>query len=188
MTIALLFIKNALNVALSLFLAHWRVLLPILIVAYCLHSYNALYKAKKEAINELASFKQAIAIKVRVQEIENAIKLQIAQKEVEQAELIHAKQIEGIKNVYEKRTKTNFNTIANLRDQLRDQIASDTYAMPNAYSDTERTAQEWSDSYAAIVRQYKNLTDACRITTSDYNLLREWADTACNQVGCESSN
>jgi hypothetical protein len=185
LTIALLFVKNALNGALRLFLAHWRVLIPLLIVAYGLYQFNALYKAKNDAINELASFKQAIAIKVREQEIENAIKLQIAKKEVEQSEQTYARQIEVIKNVYEKRTKTDVNTIADLRNRLREQIASDTFTMPDPYTNSERTAQEWQNSYATIVGQYQNLIDACSITTSDYNLLRDWADTSCNQIGCQ---
>ncbi|MES2500823.1 MAG: hypothetical protein V4570_09810 [Pseudomonadota bacterium] len=184
-TALLLTAKSILNGALRLFLEHWRVLIPLLIVAYCLYAFNAMYKAKNEAINELSAFKQAIAVKVREQEIEQAIKLSIAQQAVEKSQLDHSKQIEAIKNDYAKRYQVNVNTIASLRNSLREKVRSDTFAIPEIDPNTERTADEWRNSYSAIDRQYKNLVDACSITTIDYNLLRDWADIACNQIGCE---
>ena len=164
---------------------YWPIILAMVILGYCLYKYNSATDERDKAINELAAFKQAIGIKVREQEIENVIKLQIAKTEVVQATTTHIKQIEAIKNDYAKRNKVNVDTITGLRDSLRNQVASDTYQMPEAYTDSKRTAEEWRNSYAAVVKQYENLIDACKITTSDYNLLREWADASCDQVGCE---
>ena len=174
-----------LSIAWRFIAKYWPIILAMVILGYCLFKYNSATDARDKAINELAAFKQAIAIKVREQEIENVIKLQIAKTEVVQATTIHTKQIEAIKNDYAKRNKVNVDTIANLRDSLRAQVASDTFKMPEAYTDSKRSTEEWSNSYAAVIKQYETLVDACKITTSDFNLLREWADASCNQVGCE---
>lgn len=183
-TTILLFLKSAFSNALKLFLEHWRIIIPLLILAYALYSYNALRIERNAAVTALSDFKTQIAIKVREQEIENAIKLESARKEIEQSAVNHKSQLEAIKNDYAKRNKTNINTIANLRDELREKVRSDTFAIPQVEPNTERTAEEWRNSYATIVNQYQNLIDACKITTSDYNLLRDWADEACNQIGC----
>ena len=164
---------------------YWPIILAVVILGYCLFKYNSATSARDEAINELEAFKQAIAIKVREQEIENAVKLSIAKKEVEQAEQIHSKQIEVIKNAYDKRNKTDVNTIANLRNELRKKVRSDTFTIAKIDPNSERTAEEWRNSHTALAGQYENLVDACRLTTSDYNLLRNWADSACSQMGCE---
>ena len=185
MIIALLFIKNSLKGSWTLFLAYWRVLIPILILAYGAYSFNALYKAKNEAVLALATFKQAIALERQLQVAEIAIKSKIAQKEVAQAEQLHTTQLGLIKDAYDKRHKTNINTIFALRDELRTKVASDSFKMPDPYTDTIRTTDEWQNSYRTLVTKYETLVDACSVTTSDYNLLREWADASCNQVGCE---
>lgn len=181
----MLFIKNALKGSWTLFLAYWRVLIPILILAYGAYSFNALYKAKNKAVLELANFKQAIAIERQLKQAEHAIKLQVTKREVKQAEQLHIVQLGLIKDAYDKRHKTNINTIANLRDSLRTQIASDSFKMPDAYENTSRTTEQWRNDYATAVRKYETLVNACSVTTSDYNLLREWADASCNQIGCE---
>jgi len=174
-----------LSIAWRFLAKYWPIILAMVILGYCLYKYNSATDERDKAINELAAFKQAIGIKVREQEIENVIKLQIAKTEVVQATTTHIKQIEAIKNDYSKRNKVNVDTIANLRDSLRAQVASDTYSMPEAYTDTKRTTEEWRNDYGTVVKQYETLVDACKITTSDFNLLREWADISCDQVGCE---
>lgn len=162
---------------------YWPIILAVVIFGYCLYKYNSATDARDKAINELAAFKQAIAIKVREQEIENVIKLQIAKTEVVQATSTHTKQIEAIKNDYAKRNKVNVDTIANLRNELRSKLENSKFRVPESTSDTSQHSKGERECNAA----YSTLEDACKLTTSDFNVLRSWADTVCGSVGCEAS-
>lgn len=134
---------------------------------------------------EFAIFKQDMQIKADAQALENSQKALKAAKEIQDAQLTHATQLEKLKNDYDKRNKTHINTIANLRNKLRDQLRADTFTSTEVETDTTRTAEEWAINYANLARKHNTLTHACAITTADYNLLRDWADAACNQIGCE---
>jgi len=159
---------------------HWKIILMLLI---CWYAY-AQKTAHTRAVNELEAFKQNIAELAAKQAHENEIKRIKAELSIKSAQNAHTKQIEDIKNAYAKTHKLTTLTIADLRNRLR-QSVSDTFSLPEVGSDTERTTEEWANSYAAFTGQYQTLVDACAITTSDYNLLRGWADDACLQVGCE---
>jgi hypothetical protein len=119
-----------------------------------------------------------------MQKAKNEILRKQAETKVTNIVANHTKELEAIKHEYEKRNKVADITINDLRNRLRSKV-SDSISLPIIDTDTERTAEEWRNSYATISNQYQTLIDACTITTLDYNALRGWADTACNQVGCE---
>jgi len=161
-------------------LKYWLVILFALI---CWYAYSQ-KTAHERAVQELITFKADIAKATAKQAQENEIKRIKAESAVKSSQLIHTRQIEEIKNAYAKSNNISNLTIADLRNRLREQI-SDTINMPEVDANTERTAEEWRERYAAIARQYETLKQGCAITTSDFNSCRSWADVACLQVGCE---
>jgi hypothetical protein len=174
------FFKTCLTNIIPFCLKHWRI---ILIGFICFYAYQQKV-AHERAVQDLATFKQQIATATAKQSHENEIKRIKSESAIKSSQLEHSKQIERIKNEYAKSNKLANLTIVDLRNRLRDGL-SDTIDLPEVNPDTERTPIEWSDSYRAIATQYKALVEACSVTTIDYNALRGWADSVCEQVGCE---
>jgi len=166
-------------------LSRWRIILPIIIISVM--SLSILYyKTRYErTVQELGAFKADIAKQVAMKEAENATLRRIAQSQVANIIKTHNTQLDTIKAEYEKRNKVNVNTIANLRDELRDKVRADSFTLRETPTNPDATTQEWRDSHRAITAQYQTLKDACSVTTLDYNALRDWADNACVIVGCE---
>ena len=165
-------------------LKYWLVILVALI---CWYAYSQ-KTAHERAVQELVTFKADIAKATAKQTQENEIKRIKAESAVKSSQLIHVRQLEEIKNAYAKTNKVTNLTIADLRNRLRTGLRgqlSDTISMSEVDSNTERTAEDWRNSYSTIARQYESLKQGCAITTIDYNLLRGWSDAACLQVGCE---
>jgi len=75
--------------------------------------------------------------------------------------------------------------MADLRKQLRDKLAADTFGVPTSPSDTEGNTEVWREHYSTLAGQYQTLKDACTITTSDFNALRKWGDSVCELVTCK---
>lgn len=177
--------KSIISTIASFILTHWRVFLVLAILAYTYYAFNKLQAQRDDAITALNHLNQSIERETIKRKAEDKIKRSIALKEIQISQEIHSKQLELVKNEYEKRNKINVNTIASLRNELREKVRSDTFAIPQVDTNTERTSEEWRNSYTTAIGQYQNLVSACKVTTLDYNSLREWADSACNQIGCE---
>ena len=161
-------------------LTQWRIILLASIL--CITWY---YKsAYNDAVDELATFKANIETLKQVKENENKILRDYAKNTVTNLTDTHNNELKGIKNAFIKQNKLDDITIGNLRNELRESIGN-SITLPEVADDTERTAEEWRNSYSAIARQYETLVHGCAITTSDYNLLRGWSDAACLQVGCK---
>jgi hypothetical protein len=180
LTIAWLFIKLSFSRLIPFILKYWLVILFCLI---CWYAYTQ-KAAHERSVQELVTFKADIAKATAKQAQENEIERTKAESAVKSSQLIHTRQIEEIKNAYAKSNKVSNLTISDLRNRLREQL-SDTVNLPEVDANTERTAEEWRERYTTIVRQYDALKQGCAITTSDFNSCRDWADTACLQVGCE---
>lgn len=173
-------IRNVTGYIIDLFI---RYPLQIIIVLLCL--YGFWQKLQIDDIEqEYTEYKRNIQYQVDMAKVKNEVLRKQAETSVKQLTEAHAKNIEAVKHEYEKRNKLADITISDLRNRLRSKV-SDSISLPIINTDTERTAEEWRNSYTAISDQYQTLIDACTITTLDYNALRGWADTACNQVGCE---
>lgn len=144
------------------------------------------YKSAYErAVLRLDVFKAEIATVTAVKEAENKALRKIAASQLNDVTEKYTNQLDNIKADHEKRNKVNVGTIANLRNELRNKIATDSFTMPEAPTNPTTTAEEWRNSHSAAIGQYETLKSGCAITTNDYNLLRDWADIACDQVGCE---
>ena len=171
-----LFFSKALDIAM-------RYPLQIILVLVCVYAFWQ--KTRYDAIvSDYSAYKASIQLQADMQKAKNEILRKQAETSVKQLTEAHAKNIEAVKHEYEKRNNLADITITDLRNRLRSKV-SDSISLPIINTDTERTTEEWRNSYTAISDQYQTLIDACTITTLDYNALRGWADSACNQVGCE---
>lgn len=175
-----LFIKAALSRVLDLFT---RYPLQFILVLVCCYAFWQ--KAHYDALlSDYEAYKRSIQYQVDMAKVKNEVLRKQAETKVTNIVANHTKELEAVKHEYEKRNKLANITITDLRNRLRSKV-SDSISVPIIDTNTERTTEEWRDSYRTISNQYQTLIDACTITTLDYNALRGWADTACEQVGCE---
>ncbi len=159
---------------------------PLQIIIVLLFLYGFWQKLQIDDISsEYTEYKRNIQYQVDMANVKNEVLRKQAETALNDATLIYDNNLKAIKNEYLKKQKLDGVTIGDLRNRLRQQIASDTFTMPETFTDTSGTTEEWRNRYTAAFRQYETLVSACALTTNDYNLLRGWADTACNQVGCD---
>lgn len=181
MMLTLLLIKSYLGRIIQFCIDNWRIVLIALIVGVAFY-YKYRYDSTVQAYG---IFKANIAQLAVKQQAENATKVATAKAELSLVVQVHDKQIDLIKDEYEKRSNISSITIANLRSQLRNTIASDRYDLPKTPNDSTGTSEEWRVSYTAVAGKYETLKEGCAITTSDYNALRDYADNNCAIFGCE---
>jgi len=169
----------------NLLLSKWRLAVPIILIA-CLSLSTFYYKTRYGAIaSKYEAYKASIVQATKVQELKNDILRKQAEQSLNEATVIYDNNLKAIKNEYLKKQKLDSVTIGDLRNRLRDQIRTDSFTVSEAPADTETDTEIWRNHYATVTRQYETLVNACRITTNDFNLLRDWADISCLQVGCE---
>lgn len=176
-----LLIKTFLGKLITFISENYRVIAFILLLALTYY-YKVCYDSVQR---DYELFKANITQATEIRKAENAQLAKYAKQAVEYVTLHHTEQMELIKHDYEKRNKVNVGTIANLRDRLRDKIASDSVGVSETASDTSLTSEEWQNRYTTIAGQYQTLKDGCIITTNDYNALRDYADSNCQLFGCE---
>jgi len=138
----------------------------------------------KLTASEFDAFKRELQVQRENNEVRLALQAKLANQNIVKIIQSHQEEVERIKHDYNISQKSNVSTIGNLRNSLR-QALSSRDALPQIASDTERTPEEWGNSYATITRNYKELETACKITTLDYNALRDYADGNCLVYGCE---
>jgi hypothetical protein len=186
---ALLLVKSFFSTAISFFIKHWRIILPLLVVIYCWYEYSSQVRRADKAEYALATYIQDAEAKSREIQSQNNVKLAVAKKTLEINEaraknqmkaekLDRQRETKGLKDLYEKRDS---NTKFNFSERLRMQSEIHRNATAEIEGDTSGFTEGKRDCNSA----YLTLEDACKVTTIDYNRLRTWADVACEQVGCE---
>jgi hypothetical protein len=184
----ILFLLNAWsvlrNVTLYIIDLFTRYPLQFIIVLLCLYAYWQKLQLG-DIQQEYTEYKRTIQYQADMQKAKNEILRKQAETALNDATVIYDNNLKAIKNEYIKKQKLDSVTIGDLRNRLRDQLAADTFTVPETPADTSATSEEWRDSYRTLARQYETLKYGCAITTNDYNLLRDWSDAACEQVGCE---
>jgi biopolymer transport protein ExbB/TolQ len=138
----------------------------------------------KLTAQEFASFKQELLIHKQNAEAKIKLQRELSEKNIANIVKSHQSQLESIKNEYNRSNQKNVNTINSLRNSLRQAIGSRS-TLSKVTPDTKRTTTEWADSYATLAREYNVLEQGCKITTIDYNALRDYADNNCLVFGCE---
>lgn len=181
LTIAWIFIKSFFSKLIDIFM---RYPLQIIIVLVCIYAFWQ--KSRHDAIaSDYEVYKASIVQASKMQQLKNDILRKQAESSLKDAELTYDNNLKAIKNEYLKKQKLDNITIGDLRNRLREQIRADSFTVSEAPADTETDPKVWREHYATINRQYETLVSACQVTTNDFNLLREWADISCLQVGCE---
>lgn len=169
----------------TLLLSRWKLAGTIILIAgLCLYAFVQKTRYERTA-HELEALKANIAYQTQMQEIKNDLLRKQAEKSLQEAQAVYDTNLKAIKNEYLKKQKLDSVTIGDLRNRLREAIVADSFTLPDTSTYSSQSADEWRNSYSAVARQYEALIDACRMTTNDYNLLRDWSDAACLQIGCK---
>jgi hypothetical protein len=186
LSLAKLFFGNALKFVIK----NWRVFVLLLIVGVIWYQFNALRKERDIAVTTLTNLVQAYNDEVSKAQAEYAAKAMQAKLAIGLGEARHKQDLEKhkldaavaakqLKDLYESKIAgTSFNWAERVR--LEREAASSSAGMSEAGSDPGPLAEALRECDAA----YFTLEKACKVTTADYNLLRVWADAACQQVGC----
>jgi biopolymer transport protein ExbB/TolQ len=185
---ALLFMKSLFSGAISFVMKHWRIVLPLLAILYCVYEYSSQVRRANNAERDLAAYIEDVENKAREIQFQNNVKLAVAKKTMEINEVRAKKQMEAeklerqreaakLKELYEKRDS---NTKFNFSERLRMQAEVHSNGVAKITSNTSGFTEGERNSNAAFI----TLENACKVTTIDYNRLRTWADAACEQVGC----
>lgn len=196
MLIAWGFIKYGFSEIARFLMKHWRIIIPLLALWFCYAQYSAQVSRADKAEIGLAKqvqlhkqFKDDIALETIKRSAENATKLAVAKKSLQESEKQHGaviakfnldreRETRNLKAYYENRIDS---TKFNFTERMRLEAERVSSGLPEATSDTSRFTERERECYAG----YSALEGACKLTTNDYNRLRGWANVACEQVGCE---
>lgn len=168
--------------AISFAMAHWRVVIPILIAILTLLYINGLKRdiaslekvisdnqAQIEKDAQLARKKEQVAL-TKVLIIEKSHKEQLAKLNLDRN-----RETNSLKAIYENKLNTlNRNVAHRLPHQSTESVSI-------RAEDTSGLAESGRDCNA----DYSALERAAIITTLDYNALRQWADVVCETVECK---
>ena len=166
----------------------------LLIIVLILSAYLYEKHAHKRAVQDMTTFKQQIHDADIAKQAENALKLKIAQKTIEDSAKIHADEQAQILSKYaiqiskgkiqnENATKQLNVANANL-SELRRAVADSVKPMPARGKTATDTAEAWQSDYRALLGQLDTCKAAAAIATSDYNALYKHDAANCELTGC----
>jgi hypothetical protein len=176
--------------------AHWRIILPLAILGYCLHLYfvqvNRADAEKVRADNSIAAlqaFKTAITAEAIKRQSELLSKKLLAQKNdaiadaIAKADLarLNLNRIREMQNLKDQYEASNNSTKLNFTERLRLDAERYRLGLSESLSNTSGPTESERECNAA----YITLEAGCQITTVDFNRCRAWADNVCLTVGCE---
>lgn len=166
--------------------ANWRWLLPLLAAIGLIWYINRLQDQRADAIKQLADWQQAVTRAADVRRAENRAKKTAADRADKQNTARHAAQIEILKGQLLDEKNTHGRDVGNWRERLRLDVTNATNGLPGNQGAAQGPAEGGRDCNSAATGQaLENLEIACAVTTSDYNVLRQWADDTCEIYGCD---
>jgi hypothetical protein len=187
-------IVNKIKATAAFVIKHWRVILPLLILGYCLYQYNAQVNRADAAIQALNEHISADNTARAERDRENlqkdkesgiAMAKVLADHAVSLAKhnLQRDRETKNLKDLYEKRNEqliggVNFNWSERVRLEQERQA---TAGLSGIQTPAGGVAESLRDCDAA----YTTLERACKITTIDYNTLWTAWDKECQVKGCE---
>jgi hypothetical protein len=165
---------------------YWKVILPVILIGSFIFWVNHLIGERDDAVKQLAEYKQQQMVLVEKQKAEIAIKDKQAEVDLMEAQKVHDAEMKAynldrdkvtakLKELYD----AKIYRLNHANDSMLPEPYSCALSMSNTPQDSSRPTSNGQDEYTTALEQ------ACRLTTLDYNKLRAWADTACNQVTCE---
>lgn len=191
-------IKAFAGKALAFVVEHWRVFLPLLIVAAILLCIHTLRVQRDDARKALADYQAAAVVAKSKRAAENLQKEQQAQRERDKTQSAHLSQIEILRRQYEdehqgrKTDKAGADHRDDLwRERVRLELANAAAARLPGIPETagvstqgvgERNA---TDSGQARERYIDTLEIGCAVTTADYNACMSSWTKSCEIYGCK---
>lgn len=184
--------------AITYTIERWRVFLPLLILALIWHYYNAQVKRADKAIADKIVAEKALIEHVTADSLlaektiaENKLKEDKARKDLSIAEITAHNQLDVILDKDKTILQLTKDLKANYAQKTINYNLSHSGIVLHAESSLNSESETATNSSASAESEsecdaaaYNTLERACTIETIHYNLLREWADIACNQVGC----
>jgi hypothetical protein len=183
-------IVNKIKAAAAFAFKHWRVILPLLILGYCLYQYNAQVNRADAAIQALNEHISADNTARAERERENlqkdkesgiAMAKVLADHAVSLAKhnLQRNRETKNLKDLYETRLNgSTFNWSERVRLEQERQATT-------GLLDIQTPASGIAESLRDCDTAYTTLERACKITTIDYNTLWTAWDKECQVKGCE---
>ena len=164
------------------------------IVALILSAYLYEKHAHKRAVQDMATFNQQLHDADIAKQAENALKLKIAQKTIEDSAKIHADEQAQILSQYasqiskgkiQNETTTKQLVTANYSlNELRRNIADSLKPMPSRNKTASDTAETWGADNPTLSQQLDTCKAAAAIATSDYNALYKHDAANCELTNC----
>jgi len=187
-------IKALLSGAWSIFAKHWRVILPILILAYCLYKYNDAVSDKVRAQQEYAAHLQADKDALIKRDAELKLNAILAQKKTDALVISHQNEIADIKSKgksNEAKLKANdvvtTRALNNYRDGLRLAIEREA-ALRLSRDDSNRLAGTSSDTaISRPVQEAEAELEVCKeagaVCAADYNFCYAYVKSEQSIIG-----
>ena len=175
---------------LALAIEHWRIILPLLILGYCLYQYNAQVNRADAAVKALNQYINDANTARAERERENlqkdaASKVALAavladhQVSLAQLNLDRQRDAKKLKDLYEKQISANSR---NWSDRVQLESAAGKEA--TGVFDLQEAADRFAEGLRDCDTAYTTLEKACQITTEDYNALWTAWDKECDIHGC----
>jgi hypothetical protein len=183
-------IVNKIKATVAFAFKHWRVILPLLILGYCLYQYNAQVNRADAAIQALNEHMSADNTARAERERENlqkdkdsgiAMAKVLADHAVSLAKhnLQRDRETKNLKDLYETRLNgTTFNWSERVRFAQERQATAGLLSIQTPAGGIAESLRDCDAAYTTLER-------ACKITTIDYNTLWTAWDKECQVKGCE---
>lgn len=201
MTIILKLIGGALSLGRGLieqYLAHWRITVPLTIVALLVwqnHNLKAdLHTAQQEHYNYIAQ----VSIDASARQATLVEQARQADIMMATTSTVHLKTIKHLKELNNEQLKAQAlplnRTITDLRNRLRDSIAahaaerlSDYSQYPGGFAGRggDGDPADIGERCQTLERYYSNLELGCAVTTADYNTLAARSRRLCEIFPCK---
>jgi hypothetical protein len=175
---------------LALAIEHWRVILCLLILGYCLYKYNSESNRADQAVQALNEYISAAHAARAQRDRENLLKetqskialaAVLADHQVSLAKLNLDRQREAknLKDLYENKITSIGRSWT---DRLR--VESQTGNAATGVSGFQEAADKFAQGLRDCDAAYTTLEKACQVTTTDYNTLWTAWDKECEIHGC----
>ncbi len=182
-------IKSIFSQILAFTIAHWHVILPLLILGYCLLNWHFAVKRADKAELALNTFKTEIQRATDAQRLQNEYKKIQGENESKAIELEHKQALKRL-GLAETTTaklkkelqneKQNLINALNNAYELRVNSASNTFRLPKVSESPEVSTESGGVSNTTLARTVR----ACQDTTISYNSLWESWHKNCLIYGC----
>lgn len=176
---------------LALAIAHWRVILPLLILGYALYQYNAESNradAAMQSLNKYISASHAARAQrdreILQKETESKVALAAVladhQVSLSKLNLDRKREAKNLRELYENKITANSR---HWSDRLR--LESKDGEPTTGVFDLQEAADQFAQGLRDCDAAYTTLEKACQVTTTDYNTLWTAWDKECEVQGCK---